>query len=339
MSFSLKSICSEPVYRTKQFIVDHSFATAAVAVAAAGVFSGAIPVLFQSSLGQIAVSIIQKHALPACIMGGVTAIIKRMTKTPPQMASEPILPPDTFFSHSPYQPVLYKGSALSETRVYRGSGANEVIEQRYQTVKAVLDKYEGRPIKILDIGANNGYFSFSAARDFPNSTVVMAEGRPYLKSICEINQVKNIVCLEKRFTSEDLEELAKREHFDVVLCLHVLHHQTDWEKWVPALKKLGDQVIIETPPLDDPSVAEPGAEARKKPVFEYISSLPDSVNLGSFRRTLVEGKTNPSKMVWFCRDPEVFNKGAEQLGIDKTTFLDFGGVFPEPENNRNDFRQ
>jgi len=66
-----------------------------------------------------------------------------------------------------------------------------------------------------------------------------------------IRNKQRVVYLQKRITASELEDLGACEHFDVVLALNVLHHFPDWRRAIGALFKLGDHVIVETPPPDD----------------------------------------------------------------------------------------
>ena len=93
-------------------------------------------------------------------------------------------------------------------------------EERYAAIKPILDQYD-RPIKVLDIGADNGYFSIKASMEH-DATCVMADTTLRLKRICEYNnEVPSLIYLKKRLSTEDLKYLAEHEHFDVVLVLNV----------------------------------------------------------------------------------------------------------------------
>lgn len=145
---------------------------------------------------------------------------------------------------------------------------NQVISQgiresatRYAAIKEHLNNYK-RPFTILDIGAAQGYFSFRTAHDFPHSSAVMIEGEYLnvsfnasnkLEELCALNtDRKNIIYLKKHMMPSDFRRLADCEHFDVVLCLNVIHHfGKEWQNVAQAVFKMGDYVIIETPPSTD----------------------------------------------------------------------------------------
>lgn len=132
---------------------------------------------------------------------------------------------------------------------------------RYAAIKEHLNKYK-RPFTVLDIGAAQGYFSFRSAHDFPHSSAVMIEGEYLnvsfnasnkLEELCALNtDRKNIIYLKKHMLPSDFKRLAQCEHFDVVLCLNVIHHfGKEWQTVAQAVFKMGDYVIIETPPSTD----------------------------------------------------------------------------------------
>jgi SAM-dependent methyltransferase len=155
-----------------------------------------------------------------------------------------------------YQDTWICGQALSE--------GERDCSTRYEYIKRFLQSYD-RPITVLDIGANQGYFSFRIAEDFEDSTCVMIEGNPSLLEVCGYNEqiidndegpvvyMPGVVFLNKRFSLQDLKTLSECEHFDVVLALNVLHHFSgvDTEELVDTVMSLGDNIIIESPPVED----------------------------------------------------------------------------------------
>ena len=122
-------------------------------------------------------------------------------------------------------------------------------EPRYELVRAVVAEYT-RPITVLDLGANIGYFGCRLAAEF-GAVAVMIEGRANLVEAVAANAIPTTLALRHKLTVEDLQQLAASEHFDVVLALNVLHHFQDSLGALDAVLGLGDQVIIETPSRDD----------------------------------------------------------------------------------------
>ena len=121
---------------------------------------------------------------------------------------------------------------------------------RYEVIKKLIKKHDG-PALVLDIGASEGYFPFRLAQNFKESTFFMIEPKHDLFNLCKLNSdLKNIVLVEKAATINDLIEVGKRVHFDFVLCLCVVQVFDDqWKEAVDTILSLGDNVIIELPPV------------------------------------------------------------------------------------------
>ncbi|MBI2344635.1 class I SAM-dependent methyltransferase [Candidatus Dependentiae bacterium] len=146
---------------------------------------------------------------------------------------------------------LYQDIIINGQIVWQGVGPN--CSQRYECIKKILDQYN-RPIKVLDLGASNGYFSFRIAQDY-QALCVMMDTSDRLLDICFLNnRLKGIVYLKQLITLQALSLLAEYEHFDIVLAFNILHHVSSCKQITDLLFKLGDIVIIETPPANDPRV-------------------------------------------------------------------------------------
>lgn len=212
-----------------------------------------------------------------------------------------------------YQPIIINGEEIISS--INASGGSEIIQKRYEAIKHVLDQYD-RPFTVLDLGANNGYFSLQIAKDF-DAVCVLVDGTERLTDICTLNTNTNkLIHLQKNFTKQDIIELGSHEHFDVILALHVLHHVDDWRTWVNTLFVLGDNVIIETPSENDPI----NRFEHTKQLARYLTSLPNGVQIGSFPR----GDTY-DHMLWFCQN----RADTKRLGILPSTFLLLNGGFPK----------
>lgn len=155
-----------------------------------------------------------------------------------------------------YQPLYQHGSE---------SGASERdCAARYALIRPVIDSYR-RAITVLDLGANLGYFGLRLADESlehgPLVTSVMVEREVGLVEACAINDLPNTIALRTTITVEMLEALADCEHFDVVLCLNLLHHLDDPVRALAAVLRLGEQIVIETPPpLDTGACGDPEAK-------------------------------------------------------------------------------
>lgn len=211
-----------------------------------------------------------------------------------------------------YQSILINGQEIFRSPC--ASGGGETIEQRYETIKQVL-KQISHPFTVLDLGANNGYFSLRIAHDF-DAVCVVVDGTERLTDICTLNSDTNrLIHLQKYFTKNDIRELARREHFDVVLALHVLHHVDDWKTWVNTLFELGDEIIIETPSINDPINKFP----HTKQLAIYLTSLSHGIEIGRFPR-----EDDFDHMLWFSQR----GRSLDRLGILPSTFLHLSGGYP-----------
>lgn len=228
------------------------------------------------------------------------------------------------FSHG--KDWAYQDLWINEKILFKGCGPD--CSSRYDAIKPILDQFD-RPFSVLEIGANNGYFSLRIANDY-DATCVMIDGTDRLKQICEANSSLNrIIYLQKMVTPKDLLKIAKKEHFDVILCFHVLHH-VDWKPFFSSLLTLGDHVIIETPPIDDGFVSE---KPQIPEIAEYLLSLPSGVPIGSFQRQNPEIKDH---MILFSnpKKSNSWKKTAFMPGISLKTFYKFGGAYPNiPKRN------
>ncbi len=212
-----------------------------------------------------------------------------------------------------YQSILINGEEVYQSTC--ASGGEKVIEERYEKIKQVLDQFK-RPFTVLDLGANNGYFSLRILQDFDAVCVVVDETER-LTDICTLNTDTNrLIHLRKQFSKDDIKELKKREHFDVVLALHVLHHVDDWKSWIDTLFQLGSEVIIETPSINDPINMHPNT----KRLANHLTSLPMGKEIGRFPR-----KDDFDHMLWFSPN----QKAAKRLGILPSTFLKLSGAYPK----------
>ena len=160
-------------------------------------------------------------------------------------------------------------------------------EPRYELVRAVVAEYT-RPITVLDLGANLGYFGCRLAEEF-GAVAVMIEGRANLVEAVAANALPATIAMRHKLTVEDLQQLAASEHFDVVLALNVLHHFQDSLGALAAVLNMGDQVIIETPSRDDKAAC--GGRSHG-PLLEAIARL-DPELLGHAGSHVTPGAQRP----------------------------------------------
>jgi 2-polyprenyl-3-methyl-5-hydroxy-6-metoxy-1,4-benzoquinol methylase len=144
------------------------------------------------------------------------------------------------------------------------TGERECAE-RYEVVRNVAAQYS-RPITVLDLGANRGYFSVRLAETF-GAVCVMFEKRSGLESICHANPELRLIAFKRKMSVSDLMELANTEHFDVVLGLNVFHHFRDSVAAFEQALKLGECLVVETPSLEDSAAC---GQRSVKPILKAI---------------------------------------------------------------------
>ena len=129
-------------------------------------------------------------------------------------------------------------------------------DSRYECMKEVFSQYS-RPFTILDIGANFGYYSLRACTEFGAYSVMVESEHYECEKLIELSTMNDcrdrLIIFKKRISLDDLRELSKCEHFDVVLGMNVLHHFEDEDvlEACELFTKLGDNLILETPPSGD----------------------------------------------------------------------------------------
>lgn len=186
----------------------------------------------------------KKSLLVFCLVFGITSIKAELDSD----QKKTILARLSRERYFPYQDIVINNEIISK-------GVGPDCQSRYDAISKIISKYN-RPIKVLDLGASNGYFSFRIAHDY-GAMCVMVDVSDRLRDICELNdQIKNIIYLKREFLLDDLKTLCKYEHFDVVLALNVVHHMSDWKEVLDTIFQLGDTIIIETPPANDDRVGE-----------------------------------------------------------------------------------
>jgi hypothetical protein len=217
------------------------------------------------------------------------------------------------------------------------SSGTDLCAPRYDLIKPILDLYR-RPFTVLDLGAAQGYFSFSIAHDYPHSSCVMIDANTsfysysrhgdMLYDLCLLNRhLDNICYLNKSITLPDLIFLNRNEHFDVVFALLVVHLMYDnlntQKKVIEQLLRLGDNVILEV--ANDVDVV----------LTAYVESLSKRIEcqyLGEVRRHKNPDSFSTGKLFWFkMRTSELdidYIRKDRMIGLKKHTFLQLNGVYP-----------
>jgi Methyltransferase domain len=89
---------------------------------------------------------------------------------------------------------------------------------------------------VLDVGAYNGYFCHRLHDDF-HAQCTAVDNQAALAPAPGVKVIKKLI------TPDGIRELG---HFNVVLCLSVLHHWPNWHDYLKALLSAGDLVFIES---------------------------------------------------------------------------------------------
>lgn len=165
-----------------------------------------------------------------------------------------------------------------------------VTEARYAPIKELLSKYT-RPVTILDIGANLGYFSFRASSEFNCISIMVEASKEYLRALKKLSDEQNckdsLILLGKRLRAATLRTLAACEHFDIVLALRVVHHfKEPYSEVIRSINYLGDYIFMELPTPGETKVKSHGrvaaelsnhAEILKRYDYKKVGEYPSHV--------------------------------------------------------------
>ncbi|MDR3624838.1 MAG: class I SAM-dependent methyltransferase [Chlamydiales bacterium] len=158
-----------------------------------------------------------------------------------------LLPSLLFKQNKTQEDIFYQDLWLKGRCIYKGQ---RDCQERYQHIANLCSQFK-RPIKVLDIGANCGYFSFRLAEQFSGTFIMVEAGRWALKQLIPLydkNNLPNTVLLTKNLNLEDLLLLADTEHFDIVLAMSVMHHFSEnYADVFKCLTQLGTYLFFEHP--------------------------------------------------------------------------------------------
>jgi len=220
-------------------------------------------------------------------------------------------------------------------------------EERYQMIKPFFERYN-RPITVLDLGANFGYFSFRLAEDFPGVYVIVEAGQEesvYLKELCEKNDNKNVIFWNHRINLGELNYLSNREQFDVILAFNSIHHFMEpYNEVLKILNKMTDFIFLEHPSPNESetcNIERVQNESLDFSIFEHHETIGKTLchtteyktsrdlkfiqtNISSIRHIEMLSNFN-DKIALFkdkCQSSEWVN------GINFNHFLRFNGIYP-----------
>lgn len=146
--------------------------------------------------------------------------------------------------------------------------SHEYLDKKQAIISNLLQKLNGS--KLLDLGANEGFFSrLAAAKNF-NVTATDKDDQCInnLYKICKKENITNILplCLDlmnpspaSGFANKERASFEERTHVDAVMALALVHHlaigyNLPFDKIAEYLSEFSNQLIIEFVPKDDEKV-------------------------------------------------------------------------------------
>lgn len=105
---------------------------------------------------------------------------------------------------------------------------------RYKAIAKHIPKTRG--LRVLDLGAYNGYFCRRLVDDFDARCVAV-------DSAAELEPYCNVSVIRRHITPADIYSLGR---FDVALCLSVLHHYPNWAEYLRALLDTSTTAFVES---------------------------------------------------------------------------------------------
>ena len=242
-----------------------------------------------------------------------------------------------------YQDLWYKGKLVEK--------GERDCESRYEVIKNLAAKYK-RPFTVLDIGANQGYFTVRLAEEFPHCTVIAIEPNKAYDLKNRLSYLDNVIVLEKVISVEELKQLSRCEWFGLVICTSVLHcidNFTPFKDILNVVKQLGPHIVLELPTeklslgtrhdemmrLID-SLGEPVLQVPShvdltvtRPLFVVKGNPPQTNRCSRFGTDYVAKKK--LKMNFSKAEVTFVNKNITRAwipGINLWTYLQLDGIYP-----------
>jgi CTP-dependent riboflavin kinase len=170
---------------------------------------------------------------------------------------------------NPYQDIEEEGKVIVK--------GNRECNSRWEALLPFLARYnEDEPLKILDFGANYGYFSWKLAELFPNANITMVDYEPILKELYEKKKNPNINLIHQFMELKDIKKLVKKNDYDLILCLSVLHHFKEFKELIEVFIRDSKTVLFEVGyPTENPITNH----ELVKPIYDYlITKNPIQIN-------------------------------------------------------------
>lgn len=153
----------------------------------------------------------------------------------------------------------------------------KIITLNYLVVKNLINKYKGKPKKVLDLGSGNGYLSTL----FTSNGYLGYEIDSKLVNEAKFNYPKY------HFRVGDITKIDIGRKFDLILIIGVIHHLND-EQFDSVLKvinrhidKKGKILIIEAiPPISK---------------YNFVGKLIRNMDRGNYVRSMISYKSKLNK--------------------------------------------
>ncbi|MCP5491126.1 MAG: hypothetical protein H7A42_08480 [Chlamydiales bacterium] len=189
-----------------------------------------------------------------------------------------------------------------------------LFANKFEAIRPILDLYD-RPITILAIGENELTYEISRAY---SATCVIA-GSKNIKVLGS----DQIIHLKKIFNLKDLQDLNRREHFDLILAFHSLHELDPWKDSLNELFKLGDHLIVEIAPETSIAARENGTIFG---IARYLTNLGLTIHLDN---------SKDDHLLWYCFKPKsvyphLYTR-SKPNGISLATYRKHQGRYPTLE--------
>ena len=233
------------------------------------------------------------------------------------------------YSISYYQDIFVNGQIIEHGE--RSCAAT------WQLLSPFLNNYK-HPIKVLDLGAAQGFFSFNIASKYDSTCIMMEASYDYtghvekLLELCRQNNLPNMIFINDKVTAEKLNLLGKTEHFDIVLALNFLHHAGgDYKELLDKACNLADHIIVENPPAEETETAS--AEYIKRKYIETTLLARGGIILGYVPRHTTSKYM--SKVILLACTPKKEPTNNYSKDIKPIIYQQFNVIYPNTPISNN----
>lgn len=219
-----------------------------------------------------------------------------------------------------YQDVWVKGKPIIR-------GGRE-CELRFWAIYNALKGFK-KPLKVLDIGANMGYFSIRLSEKIPG-TYAMIEGHEStagaLLKICKLNNNPSLFLFKRKLCLQDLIDLRAREKFDVVMALSIVHHfEEPYQQVFETLMTLGNKLVFEPPIAEENTLNQARIVREPLDLDRVKKKLLIKVPTGSRYKG---NWLRPTYLIDCISDASY----ATMQGVSTDTFRFMNGIYPYSQN-------